>query len=212
MSAYYDFFPTPQADGSGEGVFHARLVIAGRITTDKMIQRIADRCSLTPGDISAALLELSRSIEEEIRVGNSIQLKGIGTFRGSAKSPAVGFPGKIRAENIRFGGIVFTPDKALEDKLKGMTFKRVSETRRSAVLDDGEIDAKLAVYFLHHEYITTQEMCAICGLCRSTALRRLKERVKDGRLMHPGYRRAPFYYPSGEFYPQKGNCGTVVPE
>lgn len=200
MSAYYDFFSTPRLKESDEAVFHARLVVGQRITTDKMIERIAGRCSLTPGDLLGAFAELALALEEEIRYGNSVHLKGIGTFRGSAKSPAVVSPGKIRAENIRFGGVVFTPDKGLENNLKGMTFKRVAETRRSAILDQGEIDDKLTLYFRDHAYITTKDMCALCGMRKTTALRRLKERVKDGRLMHPGYRNAPFYYPVAASY------------
>lgn len=212
MSAYYDFFPTPRPKDSEEAVFHARLVVGQRITTDKMIERIAERCSLAPGDLSGAFLELARALEEEIRYGNSVHLKGIGTFRASAKSPAVASPAKIRAETIRFGGLVFTPDRGLEGNLKGMTFRRVAEPRRSKALDAGGIDAKLALYFRDHEYITTRDMCALCGMRKTTALRRLKERVKDGRLRHPGYRNAPFYYPAAASYGENRNEEPGTPD
>lgn len=33
------------------------------------------------------------------------------------------------------------------------------------------------------------------ALCNATALRRLKARVKEGKLSHPGHLRAPFYFP-----------------
>ena len=195
MSALYDFFPTPQPKGSNKTRYHSRLVVKARITTEMMIEQIADRCSLSTGDLAAAFVEFAHTLEREIRKGNSVQLKGVGTFRGSAKSPAVRSPKEIRAENIHFGGIVFTPDKALEDSLKGMPFQRVAHTHRSKTISEIEIDGKLADYFQDHVYITTIDMCVLCGLRKSTALRRLQTRVKEGRLTHPGYSKAPFYYP-----------------
>lgn len=195
MAALYDFFPTPQPKGSNKVRYHSRLVVKERITSEMMIELIADRCTLSPGDLAAAFVEFSRALEQEIRKGNSVQLKGIGTFRGSAKSPSVRSPKEIRAENIHFGGLIFTPEKALEDSLKSMTFQRVARTHRSKTISEIEIDGKLADYFQDHAYITTMDMCVLCGLRKSTALRRLQTRVQEGRLTHPGYSRAPFYYP-----------------
>lgn len=148
MSAHYDFFPTPQPKGSNKTRYHSRLVVKERITTEMMIEQIADRCSLSPGDLAAAFVEFSRTLEREIRKGNSVQLKGVGTFRGSAKSPAVRSPKDIRAENIHFGGLVFSPDKAARRLLKGMTFPTgVAHTHRSKTMSEIEIDGKLPIIF-----------------------------------------------------------------
>ena len=35
----------------------------------------------------------------------------------------------------------------------------------------------------------------LCNNSNATALRRLKEQVKEGKLSHPGHVRAPFYFP-----------------
>ncbi len=195
MNAQYDFFPTPQPKGSNKKRFHARLVIDRHITTDDVVKLISTRCSLSPGDVKATLTELSEVLEWEISRGNSVCLEGIGTFRGSAKSPSVRSVKEIRAESIRFGGIVYRPDTRLEKRLKGMRFQKVETSHRSKLLSDVEIDGLLADYFQDHESITTRAMSALCGLRLSTALRRLKQRVAEGRLRHPGYRQAPFYYP-----------------
>lgn len=200
MTARYDFFRTPQPKDPGKVRYHARLVVGERITTEQLARRIADRCSLSTGDVKAALTELSEVLESEIRSGNSVQVEGLGTFRGSAKSPSVRSVKEVRAENIHFGGIVYSPDRKLEHSLKSMGFKRVEHTHRSQTLSEQEIDNLLADYFQSHESITTRAMCALCGLRPATALRRLQKRVAEGRLTHPGYRRAPFYYPvAGHF-------------
>ena len=79
--------------------------------------------------------------------------------------------------------------------MKATTFEKVRETRRSQELSDIEIDGKLAEFFKDHDYITTRQLCALCGLRKATSLRRLQKRVEEGRMTHPGYLRSPFYFP-----------------
>ena len=196
MEAQYDFFKTPQPKDPGKERYHARLVVKSKMTTDQIARRIADRCSLSASDVKAALIELSDVLETEIRNGNSVHLEGIGTFRGSAKSPSVSSVSEIRAESIHFGGIVYLPDKRLERLLQTMSFKRVEHTHRSEALSEEEIDAFLTAYFQDHDAITTRQLSILCGLRPATALRRLQKRIEDGRLKHPGYQRAPFYFPA----------------
>ncbi len=207
MNAQYDFFPTPQPKGSNKKRFHARLVVGEHVTTDEVVKLISTRCSLSQGDVRATLTELSEVLEWEIKDGNSVCLDGIGTFRGSAKSPSVRSVKEIRAESIRFGGIVYRPDTRLEKRLMGMKFQKAASSHRSELLTDVEIDGLLADYFQDHESITTRAMSALCGLRLSTALRRLKQRVAEGRLRHPGYRQAPFYYPVSGCYPVYRHTG-----
>lgn len=200
MEARYDFFRTPQPKDSEKESYHARLVVKRKLTTDQVARHIADRCTLSMGDVKAALMELSDLLADEIRQGNSVHLDGIGTFRGSAKSPAVASVNEIRAESIHFGGIVYHPDKQLERLLKSMRFKRVEQTHRSEVLTEEEIDQFLTGYFKEHDAITTRQLGMLCGLRPATALRRLQKRVEEGRLTHPGYLRAPFYFPAAGHY------------
>lgn len=210
MSASYDFFPTPQPKGSNKVRYHARLVVNRHVSTETIIKQIASRCSLKEGDLAGALIELVKSIKSELMEGNTVQVKGLGSFRISAKSPAVRTPNEIRAESIKFGGIVYTPDKELQHALKVTRFKRVAETHRSQTWSEIEIDGLLADYFKDHSYITTRSMCALCGLRKATALRRLQARVAEGRLTHPGYKRAPFYYPAPGHFRVSQEKGSSV--
>lgn len=108
---------------------------------------------------------------------------------------AVRSPKEMRAESVRCGGVVFTPEKDLLRQLKATTFEKVSETRRSQELSDIEIDGKLAEHFKDHATITTLQLASLCGLSKATALRRLQKRVQAGKLTHPGYLQAPHYFP-----------------
>ena len=124
-----------------------------------------------------------------------MQLDGVGAFRISAKSPSVRDRHEIRAESIKFKGVVYKADKKLLKKLSGTKFLRTKYSQCSIDISEIEIDGLLMEYFKEHDYITTKEMQYLCGLSNATALRRLKERVKEGKLSHPGHLRAPFYFP-----------------
>lgn len=195
MSANYDFFRTPQPKDKDKEIYHARLVVKESITTEKLVETIANRCSLQKGDVLSALVGLADLLQEKLSDGCSVHLDGVGSFRIKAESPAVCSVNEIRAESICCGGVVYTPEKKLLRELAGTKFERVRFPRRSKELTDIEIDGMLADYFQEHDCITTRELVQLCGLRPGTALRRLQERVEQGRLTHPGYRRAPFYFP-----------------
>ena len=195
MSALYDFFLTPQPKDSNKKRYHARLVVRDTMTLEDIAGIIESRSSLRKGDVIGSFIEFANVFKDELSNGNSIHIEGVGSFRIKAASPEVRSPKEMRAEHIRCAGVVFTPEKELLRKLKATTFEKVRETRRSQELSDIEIDGKLAEFFKDHDYITTRQLCALCGLRKATALRRLQKRVEEGRMTHPGYLRSPFYFP-----------------
>ena len=195
MNALYDFFLTPQPKDSNKKRYHARLVVRDTMTLEDIAGIIESRSSLRKGDVIGSFIEFANVFKDELSNGNSIHIEGVGSFSIKAESTEDRSPKEMRAEHIRCAGVVFTPEKELLRKLKASTFEKVRETRRSQELSDIEIDGKLAEFFKDHDYITTRQLCALCGLRKATALRRLQKRVEEGRMTHPGYLRSPFYFP-----------------
>lgn len=195
MDALYDFFLTPQPKDTNKTRYHARLVVRDTMTLDDIAEIIESRGSLRKSDVMGAFIEFANVFEQELSNGNSIHIDGVGSFRIKAESPAVRSPKEMRAENVRCGGVVFTPEKDLLRRLKATCFQKVSETRRSQEMSDIELDGKLAEFFKDHDCITTLQFCSLCGLRKSTALRRLQKRVGEGKMSHPGYTQSPFYFP-----------------
>ena len=195
MAAKYDLFPTPMRKDETEMKYHARLVTDGKLTTKDIARKIAGRCTIKESDVVGVFIALEDILRNSLGEGKIVHLDGVGSFRISAKSPTVKDKHEIRAESIEFKNIVYTPEKQLLRKLSGTQFERVKYTRCSAELSSIEIDGAITDYFKDHTYITTTAMRALCGLSYATALRRLQERVKEGRLTHPGYLRSPFYFP-----------------
>lgn len=195
MNALYDFFVTPQPKDSHKKRYHARLVVRETMTLEDVAKIIESRSSLRQSDVKGSFIEFADVFKQELSNGKSIHIEGVGSFRIKAESPEVRSPKEMRAESIHCSGIVFTPSKDLLRELKATTFEKVSKTSRSQELSDIEIDGQLAEYFKDNSYITTSRLCSLCGLRKSTALRRLKERVVEGKLSHPGYTHSPFYFP-----------------
>ncbi len=195
MAALYDLFRTPQQKGETKVRYHARSVVTGKTSTKDLIRTISKRSAFKEGVVTGVLIALEEVLRDELAAGKSVQLDGVGAFRISAKSPSVRDRHEIRAESIEFKGVVYKADKQLLKKLSGTKFMRTKYSQCSNEINEIEIDGLLMEYFKEHDYITTKEMQQICGLSNATALRRLKERVKVGKLSHPGHLRAPFYFP-----------------
>ena len=195
MAALYDLFRTPQQKGETKVRYHARSVVTGKTSTKDLIRTISKRSAFKEGVVTGVLIALEEVLRDELAAGKSVQLDGVGAFRISAKSPSVRDRHEIRAESIEFKGVVYKADKQLLKKLSGTKFMRTKYSQCSNEISEIEIDGLLMEHFKEHDYITTKEMQQICGLSNATALRRLKERVKEGKLSHPGHLRAPFYFP-----------------
>ena len=195
MAALYDLFRTPQPQDKKEVRYHARSVVTGKVDTQDLVRIIAQRSAFKEGVVTGVLVSLEDVLSELLADGKSIQLDGVGAFRISAKSPSVRDRHEIRSESIEFKGVVYKADKKLLKKLSATKFLRTKDSHCSEDVSEIEIDGVLTEYFKENDYITTKDLEQLCGLSNATALRRLKERVKEGKLTHPGHLRAPFYFP-----------------
>lgn len=195
MAALYDLFRTPQPQDKKKVRYHARSVVTGKVDTQDLVRIIAQRSAFKESVVTGVLVGLKDVLSELLADGKSIQLDGVGAFRISAKSPSVRDRHEIRSESIEFKGVVYKADKKLLKKLSATKFLRTKDSHCSEDVSEIEIDGVLTEYFKENDYITTKDLEQLCGLSNATALRRLKDRVKEGKLTHPGHLRAPFYFP-----------------
>ena len=143
----------------------------------------------------AVMDEMAEIFRQKLAEGHAIKIEGIGTFHISAKSPSVRSKKEVRAESIKCGGVVYRAEKKLLRQLSGTKFQKVMYSKTSLETSEIELDGILTEHFKDHPYITTKELQYLSGLSNHTALRRLKERVKEGRMTHPGHRYSAFYFP-----------------
>lgn len=178
----YDLYKSPpKAQGQGTVTrYHARVSGAKTVSTTDWSKSIHRPRT----DLRSAMIEISDRFLEELQKGNRVHLEGIGYFQMTLSCPPdVKDRSGVRAESIHFKSIAFTPEKSLRRQLQGAKFVRSSHTNHSAPdVSDIELMGTLTDYFKDHTYITRRELETVGGMTRSTAYRRLREWISEGKM------------------------------
>lgn len=195
MALHYDLYENPLPDGKRRKRLHARVVTQGTTGTEDLVDRIHDRCSLTPGDVRAALSELADVMAYELAHGKRVHLEGLGYFQLTLEMPPVREAKDIRSGSIHVKSIAFRPEVGFKERFLSLELRRAREKNHSSVCSDEKIERLLAGYFEQHDHLTSLQFQSLCGLTRSTAQRRLKTLLAEGKLRKTGHRGAPLYIP-----------------
>ena len=79
----------------------------GGVTTEKLAQRMARRKGMGEGDVQSVLVDLPKYIEEALSEGESVTIRGLGSFNLAITSegfehPDDVMPGKVRVSRMDF--------------------------------------------------------------------------------------------------------------
>jgi len=196
MGLRYDFYENPLPKGSNRKPrLHTRVVTGSTTTTDEIATRIHDASSLTVGDVKASLLSLIEVMANELASGRRVHLEGLGYFQLTLSSPSVKSPKEIRAESIRVKSVAFRAETSFKKRFLNIPLERVREKRHSNRYSEIEIDGLLTSHFLDNTYITSRKFQTLCGFTESTAKRRLRQLIANGKLRKTGHRQFPLYEP-----------------
>lgn len=197
MSAQYDFYKNPEPGRKSQRPrLHARIVSNGTTDTETLAKDIHARCTLTTADVMAVLTSLSHVLVERLKDGERVYLKGLGYFQMTLQCPPVRSEKEIRAESIRFKSVAFRPEKDLKDELSVTRFERVKIKRHSKTHTEEEETTLLTDYFGIHNTLSRQDFQHLMNYTESTASRKLRQLVKDGKLRKEGLFRFPVYAPN----------------
>jgi predicted histone-like DNA-binding protein len=94
-------------------LWYAVPVTGELVSNETLTQEIAERSSLTSGDVDNALDNLGIVIPEHWRNGSPVKLRGVGTFRVSFHSEGVENPNDFSRKHIINAHIVYSPDPQL---------------------------------------------------------------------------------------------------
>jgi predicted histone-like DNA-binding protein len=183
MSLHYDFYETPVPKGSDrKKSLHARVVPSGTVTTDQLVRAIQRESSLSISDVKGALISLVENMKFEMADGWNIHLEGLGYFSLTLSSPPVRTPNEIRAESVKIKSVAFRPEKKLRDHFAGIQPEKAVDKYHSAKRSEEDIDTLLNKYFEENPYMKAKDFGLICGLRPSTATRKLKQLLTEGKL------------------------------
>jgi len=94
----------------------------GGKTEEDLAYYISQRSTFRPGEVLGILTELSQAIEHYLDMGNSVSIKGLGSFQTAITSKGFEKPEEVKPKEVEFSRVYFIPDRKLTEKLKKMKF------------------------------------------------------------------------------------------
>lgn len=151
-------------------------------TLSDMAESINDASSATVADVLAVWNGMEEEIIRTLSDGNRVELGSLGTLSLEVgtlrrKSAKEGITGK----DIIAKSITFTPSKRLTELMGELAFE--CDGTVASPLSRPHAEEALEAYFSTHRYISVRTFATICKCSLSTAYRRIKELVAEGRLV-----------------------------
>ena len=201
MPILYEFYRNPQLPGSKKKRYHARVVPAGRISTDQLAKEIQKECSLTVADVKSVLIALADKMAEHLGEGQKVHLEDIGYFQVNLHcKEEVRTMHAVRSETVEFKSVSFRADANLKESLKKQKIRRSKNKPHSMPMSEKQIDEKLTEHFSKNPILTRRDFQFSCIQVRSTACRILRKLVEAGKLKNISTPRNPVYVPDNGHY------------
>jgi predicted histone-like DNA-binding protein len=90
----------------------------------KDIAKEIEGCSaLSLGDVQSVLSNLMEVLPVFLKLGQSVNLEGFGTFRVSVTSEGAATPEELNARHVKDVKLLFLPSPDLKRNLEGITFE-----------------------------------------------------------------------------------------
>ena len=103
----------------GQTVYYAQPKMQQRMPVEEVKRRIVRETSLSEGDVNNAMVSLRNVVCDGLRLGMSIDLGDLGTFRIVVPSKMMDSEEEVTAENaLKTPKIVFTPKQIMRDAAK----------------------------------------------------------------------------------------------
>ena len=87
MTLFYKAVQSTMATKAGDKKWHLNLVKIGKtVSTQQLAEMIAEKSSLTPGDVHNVVRNLMTAMRSELLNSKTVRLEGLGTFTMKARS------------------------------------------------------------------------------------------------------------------------------
>ena len=197
MSIKYEIHSIKNSKGSGKEQEFVRIFDNPPQTDQQLEGHIQDNCSLTKGDVQAALMTLRDCMIHELSCGNRFHIPEIGYFSLAVDldMPEDKPAEKVRGDYISVRNIKFRPDAELLNEVKtNVRFERAKFSSKSRQYTEEELLEKIKEYLAVNNCITRRDLERNFGLRQSAALKCLKHFTESGMLKKEGARNSPVYF------------------
>lgn len=200
MGVKYSVRSIRNASGAGKERKYVSVRMQEAKSENALGEYIESGCSLTAGDVRAALSALRGCMVAELSGGSRFHIPGIGYFSINAAmaGDASLDGGKIRGGKISVGGIRFLPERSLLAEVDGKTrFEYGGESMLSKNYSEAGLAAAVREYLSRNPCITRRAMCMEFGLREGMALKWIRRFVESGLLRKAGASNSPVYVLGG---------------
>ena len=146
MPLIYKPYQATLANKEGQKLYYPRLVKFGKmVNTQKMAELIAEKASLTAGDVHNVIRNLMSVMREQLLNSRTVRLEGLGTFTliANAGGKGVELESKVSSSQITSLRCQFTPEytraangSATRALTTGVEFVHIKDVAGSFVADD----------------------------------------------------------------------------
>ena len=127
----------PVGNRKGQTVYYAQPKTQQRMTTDMLIERIVRETSLSEGDVKSALASLGAVVCDALKMGMSVDLAELGTFRLTVTSKMMDTPEAVTVEDaLNTPKISFFPKQRMRDAANSVGLV-IDRTRVTSANDGG---------------------------------------------------------------------------
>ena len=168
------------------------------ITTSKLADAINYASSITQADVLAVLQAVGQHLADALLDGNRVELDHLGTFSLTLTCGNKRKEDHITSKDISVSRISFAPCAELEHAIRSAKVVSGGPTGTKK-LTDAVIEKRLAEYFATNNSMSRSTFERICECSRHTALLKLKELVKAGKLIAIGPKNQRQYVWNYEF-------------
>ncbi len=197
MSIKYEIQSIKNSDGTGEERYFARIFEGVPMSAGQLKESIQSSCSLTKGDVEAALSALREYMVRELSQGNRFYIPSIGYFSLSVDLdiPEGVSADKARANYIGVRNIKFRPDASLLNEVKAdVSFEKANFSTKSKKYTEEKMLEKIREHLATNNYINRRTMESLFGLRQNAALNWLRHFTETGVLKKGGARNSPVYF------------------
>lgn len=101
---------------NGQTVYYAYPKSQQKLTNKMLVERIVRETSLSEGDVKNALVSLSNVVCDALKMGMSVDLAELGSFRTVVPSKMMNTPEEVTVKDaLKTPKIVFTPKQKMRD-------------------------------------------------------------------------------------------------
>ncbi len=115
----------PGVAGGGEHKYYASITQRNHVTLKELSEEIADGRTLTPTDVMAVLLSLSRKIPNHLLNGDIVKLGDLGNFSINISSAGSVAEEDFKVSNIKKAKILYRPSADIKQKLQTASYLKV---------------------------------------------------------------------------------------